>query len=71
MATLAREAERGRGRLHDLEGFAAANLEVQKMHRRAEERQYRKVANAIAFGGLAMAFAMVVLTVVTIVVHGG
>lgn len=66
---IASEDRRTRKRLHDLEGFAQAYLDVQKTHRRAEERQYRRLANAIALGGLAMSVAMFVLAIVTLWVH--
>lgn len=68
---IAEEERRTRKRLHDLEGFASAYLDIQKNARRQEDRQYRRVANAVAIGGLAMAVAMVVLTIVTILYHTG
>lgn len=69
VAELAEEQQRNRARLHNLEGFAAAYLDVQREHRRQEDRQYRRIANAIALGGLVMAAAMVALTLVTILAH--
>jgi hypothetical protein len=71
IADLCREELRSRGRLHDLEGFAAAYLETQKVHRRAEDRQYRRLANAIALGGLAMTFGLLVLGALTLYLHAG
>ena len=41
--------------------------DFQQAARRAEERQYRRVANAVALGGLAMAAAMVILALVTFI----
>lgn len=58
-------------RLRDVEAAVSLMLEAQKLARRAEDRQYRRVANAIAFGGLVMALALVALTAVTIVLHAG
>lgn len=46
-------------------------IDAQRSARESESRQYRRVANAIQIGGLAMAVAMVVLTVVTIIAHSG
>ena len=66
---LSAQVERSRGRLHDLEGFAHASLELQKQHRRLEQRQYQKIAQSIQFGSLIMAAAMVCLSVVTLAAH--
>lgn len=63
------QTERSRRRLHDLEGFAQTYLDLQKVQRRQEADQYRRMGAAIACGGLAMALAMVVLTVVTLLLH--
>lgn len=63
------QLDRSRTRLHNLEGFAQAYLDAQKANRRQEDRQYRRMAQAIQFGGLCMALAMVVLTVVTLLLH--
>jgi hypothetical protein len=63
------QMDRSRTRLHNLEGFAQAYLDMQKTNRRQEDNQYRRMGNRIALGGLAMALAMVVLTIVTIVLH--
>lgn len=68
---LSAQSERTRGRLHDLEGFAKGMLDIQREHRRQEDRQYRRVSQSISFGSLAMALAMVALTVVTILIHHG
>lgn len=71
LADLRTEDNRTRTRLHNLEGFAQAYLETQKVHRRAEERQYRRLANAIGVGGVAMSFGMLALAVVTLITHVG
>lgn len=63
------QVERSRTRLHNLEGFAQAYLDVQRENRRQEDRQYRRLSQAIQFGGLIMAVAMVVLTIVTLLAH--
>ena len=62
---------RARTRLHNLEGFAQAYLDTQKANRRQEERQYRRLANRVQVGGLAMAFGMLILTGVTLLLHHG
>lgn len=69
VSTLTEESARTRRRLHDLEGFAQAYLDVQKVHRQSEERQYRRLTLAVAAGGALMSGAMVALTVVTLLVH--
>lgn len=56
-------------RLRSLEASVGKMLDAQKAARDSEARQYRRVANAIQFGGLLMAAAMVALTVVTILAH--
>lgn len=71
IVSLSAQIERSRTRLHNLEGFAQGVLDIQRENRRQEERQYRRIGNAIALGGLAMAAALVVLTAVTIIIHAG
>ena len=66
---LVTEGNRTRGRLHNLEGFAQAYLDVQREHRRSEERQYRRLTNAINLGGLAMSVGMLILAAVTLWAH--
>ena len=63
------QIERSRTRLHNLEGFAQGVLDIQRENRRKEDLQYRRVANAVAIGGLAMAAGMLMLTAVTIYLH--
>jgi hypothetical protein len=67
--SMSTQLDRSRTRLHNLEGFAQAYLDTQKVNRRQEDRQYRRMATAIQFGGLIMAAAMVLLTVVTLMIH--
>lgn len=69
IAALSAQVERSRTRLHNLEGFAQGVLDIQRENRRREEIQYRRVANAIAIGGLAMAFGMLILTAITVYFH--
>lgn len=68
---LSAQMDRSRTRLHNLEGFAQAYLDIQREHRRQEETQYRRFANRVALGALGMAAAMVALTLVTLLIHGG
>lgn len=66
---LSTEQHRSRDRLHNLEGFAQAYLDTQKVNRAREDAQYRKLGRRIQLGGLLMAVAMFTLTVVTLMVH--
>lgn len=63
------QIDRSRTRLHNLEGFAQAYLDIQKTNRRQEDNQYRRMGNRIALAGVVMAAAMVVLTIVTVLSH--
>jgi hypothetical protein len=63
------EIERGRTRLHSLEGFAQAYLEAQKINRRREEAQYRKLGRWVGVGTVLLTFGMLVLSAVTLIVH--
>lgn len=58
-------------RLRSVEAAVKTMIDAQTAARQAESRQYRRLASAVQVGGLAMAIAMVVLTVVTIVAHSG
>ena len=51
-------------RLRGAEAGVQALLDAHKEARRAEDRQYRRLALAIQWGGLAMAIAMMLLTAV-------
>jgi hypothetical protein len=70
VAELVKEERSTRRRLHNLEGFAQAYLDTQREHRRQEERQYHRLANAIGFGGLALSFGMLALAAVTLFYNG-
>lgn len=70
LAELSTEGGRTRRRLHNLEGFAQAYLDTQKVHRRQEESQYRRLGNAIGLAGITLSFGMLVLAAVTLIVHG-
>lgn len=59
-----------RRRLHDLEGFAAAFLAVQKENRRSEATQYRHLEVRIQLLTLTVAVAAVVTTIATAVLIG-
>lgn len=69
IAALSAQMDRTRTRLHNLEGFAQAYLDLQRENRRQEKRENEKLATRISFGGLLMAGALVVLSVVTIFLH--
>lgn len=58
-------------RLRTLEASVKTMVDAQRAARESESRQYRRMASAIQVGGLAMAVAMVVLTIVTILSHTG
>lgn len=58
-------------RLRTVEAAVKGMIDAQKAARDSEARQYRRVANAIQVGGLAMAAAMVALTIVTLLLHTG
>jgi hypothetical protein len=56
---LSEEQKRSRGRLHDLEGLAAAWADTQNVNRRAEARQYRRLELRIQVLSVAVGFAAV------------
>lgn len=58
-------------RLRSVESAVRQMIDAQRAARESESRQYRHMATAIQVGGLAMAVAMVILTVVTILAHSG
>jgi hypothetical protein len=59
-----------RRRLHDLEGFSAAFLAVQKENRRGEATQYRHLEVRIQVLTLIVAVTAVVTTVATAILIG-
>ena len=58
-------------RLRTVEGSVTRMIDAQRLARESEARQYRRVASAVQWGGLATAAAMVALTIVTILIHIG
>jgi len=56
-------------RLRGVEASVAAMLEAQNIARESEERQLRRLGSRIALGGLAVALAMVALTIATILIN--
>jgi predicted nucleic acid-binding Zn-ribbon protein len=71
VAEMHNEVERARTRLHNLEGITQMFVDAQKLNRRREEEQYRRLGNVVGIGGLALSFAMLVLAAVTLYVHHG
>lgn len=69
IAALSSQMDRTRTRLHNLEGFAQAYLDLQRANRRQEKAENEKLATRISLGSLLMAGAMVVLAIVTIFLH--
>ena len=69
VTALVGQMDRSRQRLHSLEGFAQAYLDIQRSNRRREEKQYRKLTSAISIGGLVIALGMLVLAAVTLWTH--
>ena len=53
-----------RKRLHDVEGIAGAFLEWQKQSREKEAAQYRRLGNRVAWLGLVVAVAAIVVPVI-------
>lgn len=58
-------------RLRGVESSVRQMIDAQRAARESEASQYRRMATSIQVGGLAMAVAMVVLTVVTLLAHTG
>lgn len=64
VSELVEEGRHTRRRLHDLEGFAAAYLDVQRENRRAEGRQYRRLELRLQVLTVVIACAAVVVPIV-------
>lgn len=64
------EQQRMRARLHNLEGFAAAYLDVQRENRRVEARQYRRLELRLQVLTVVIALAAVVVPVIVAVLTG-
>lgn len=71
VAELRQQHREDHHRLRTVEGSVTRMIDAQRIARESEAEQYRKVAQAIAFGGFVMAAALVALAVVTIVIHAG
>lgn len=69
VAELRQQRKEDHHRLRSVEAAVSQMIDAQRSARQSEARQYRRVATAIQVGGLAMAVAMVLLTIVTILVH--
>lgn len=69
VAELRQQRREDHHRLRNVETAVGQMIDAQKAARESESRQYRRMANAIQFGGLLMAAAMVVLAIVTALAH--
>lgn len=69
VAELRREQREDHHRLRSVEAAVTQMIDAQRSARESEVRQYRRLGSAIQVGGLTMAIAMVVLTIVTIIAH--
>lgn len=67
---LTEEVQRGRKRMHNLEGFAAMFAEQQKENRRKEADQYRRLELRISVLTLVVGLAAVVSPIVLVVLVG-
>jgi hypothetical protein len=56
-------------RVRSLENVAESFLAAQRLNRQKEERQYRRVANAVQFGSMVMAVALVALSLITLLTN--
>lgn len=70
VSELVAEGKRTRTRLHNLEGFAAAYLDVQRENRRSEARQYRRLESRLQVLTVVIALAAVVVPIVVAIVTG-
>lgn len=70
VAELVSETQRTRRRLHDLEGVAAALVDVNKQRTRDEERRERKYTRRLNLLMVLAAFAAVASPVVVALIHG-
>lgn len=71
VAELRQQRREDHHRLRNVESAVSQMIDAQRSAREAESRQYRRMASAIQMGGLAMAVAMVALTIVTVLAHSG
>lgn len=71
VAELRREQREDHHRLRSVESAVTKMIDAQQAARASEVRQYRRLATAVQLGGLAIALAMMLLSIVTIVAHTG
>ena len=71
VAELRREQREDHHRLRGLEAAVSQMIDAQRAARESEVRQYRRLGTAVQVGGLTMAVAMVVLSIVTLLAHTG
>ena len=70
VAELSAEQGRTRTRLHNLEGFAAAYLDMQNENRRQEARQYRRMEVRLQVLTVVLGLAAVIFPVVSLYLSG-
>jgi hypothetical protein len=56
-------------RVRSLEDVAESFLAAQRLNRQKEERQYRRIANAVQLGSMLMAVALVALSLITLLTN--
>jgi hypothetical protein len=67
---LVEEEKRARTRLHNLEGFAAAYLDVQRENRRSEAQQYRRLELRLQVLTVAIALVAIAVPILVAIVTG-
>lgn len=70
IAELVAEAQRGRVRLHNLEGIAGSFVDIQKENRRKEADQYRRLELRIQVLTLIVGMAAVLAPIAAIILSG-
>jgi hypothetical protein len=68
--SLMAEVQANRKRIHNLEGLASTFVETQKINRRREEEQYRRLEVRIQFLGLVFAAAAILSPVLVVLLAG-
>lgn len=71
VAELRRDQRDDHHRLRSVESAVQKMIDAQQVARASEVRQYRRLASAVQVGGVAIALAMMVLAIVTLVAHTG
>ena len=64
------ELARARTRLHNLEGIAASFVDTQRVNRRLEAEQYKRLGMRIQVLTLVVGFAAVLAPIVTVILAG-